>query len=171
VRPAAWRAQQERNLVEKEAALETRSREVAEREEQAEEIIAFGEAVATGEIDENGRPAASAQQSEKAPSLTPARKSSFGFAIARKAYRMAMKRLRGKAAAEAERKAQAHVAKEVAEIKAADEVIVEIGQQLPEGMRAKIAKVRRKLSARIMRLDPTTKGRPEGPVSGGDDTR
>lgn len=171
VRPAVWRAKQERKLAEKEAALETRQREVSEREEQADEIIAFGEAVAAGGIDENGQPAASAQQSEKTPALTPARKSSLGFAIARKAYRMAMKRLRGKAAAEAERNARAQVVKEVAEIKAADDVIVEIGQQLPEGMRARIAKVRRKLSARIMKLDPTTKGRFGGPISGNDDSR
>jgi hypothetical protein len=84
-----------------------RDSEVYEREEQADEIIAFGEAVAAGGIDENGQPAASAQQSEKTLALTPARKSSLGFAIARKAYRMAMKRLRGKAAAEAERNARA----------------------------------------------------------------
>jgi len=171
VRPAVWRAKQERKLSEKEAALETRQREVSEREEQADEIIAFGEAVAAGRIDENGQPTTPAQQSEKAPSPTPARKSSLGFAIARKAYRMAMKHLRGKAAAEAKRKARAALAKEVAEIKAADDVIVEIGQQLPEGVRARIAKVRRKLTARIMKLDPTTKGRFGGPVSGSHDNR
>lgn len=84
---------------------------------------------------------------------------------------MAMKRLRGKAEAEAQRRARAKVAKEVAEIKAADDVIVEIAQRLPEGIRARIAKVRRKLSAQIMRLDPTTQGRAGGPVSGGDDRR
>ncbi|MFT6091858.1 plasmid recombination protein [Sulfitobacter sp.] len=171
VRPAAWRAKQERKLAEKEATLEARQREVVEREEQAEEIIAFGEAVATGGIDENGQPTTPAQQTDKTASPTPARNSSLGFTIARKAYRMAMKRLRGKATEEAERKARVKVAKEVAEIKAADDVIVEIGKQLPEGMRARIAKVRRKLTARIMRLDPNMKGRFEGPVSGGDDTR
>ncbi|ATG35470.1 Plasmid recombination enzyme [Phaeobacter piscinae] len=170
VRPAAWRAKQERKLAEKEAALETRKREVVEREEQAEEIIAFGEAVATGAIDEHGQPAVP-PQSENAASLTPARKSSLGFAIARRAYRMAMKRLRGKAEAEAERRARAKAAKEVAEIKAADDVIVEIAQQLPGSIRAKIAKVRRKLSAQIMQLDPTTKGRSGGPLSGSNDTR
>jgi hypothetical protein len=82
-----------------------------------------------------------------------------------------MKRLRGKAEAEAERRARAKVAKEVAEIKAADDVIVEIAQQLPGRIRAKIAKVRCKLSAQIMQLDPTTKGRSGGPVSGDGDRR
>jgi len=168
VRPAVWRAEQERKLAKKVAELETRKRELAKREEVAEEIIAFGEAVGTGEIDENGFATAPTQSPEKSQSLTPERKTSFGFAIARKAFRVAMKRLRGKAAADAEREAQAEVAREIAEIKAADDVIVEIGQQLPDGMRAKIAKVRRKLSAQIMKLDPAKKGRFEDPVTKGD---
>lgn len=79
---------------------------------------------------------------------------------------MAMKRLRGKAEAEAQRRARAKVAKEVAEIKAADDVIVEIAQRLPEGIRARIAKVRRKLSAQIMRAGPNH-ARPRGRSSVG----
>ena len=174
VRPAVWRAREEQRLAEKAAALATHEREVADREQQAEEIIAFGEAISAGEIDENGRPAnpvrAGGAVTEARP-IRPQQKATFGFAIARKAFRAAMKRLRLRAEAEANRKAQEQIATEVAEIKAADEVIVEIGQMLPTGLRARIAKVRRRLSARIMTIDPASTRRAPGANRGVDDPR
>ena len=52
---------------------------------------------------------------------------------------------------------------EVSEIKKADATILEIARLLPEGLRGKIADVRRKLTASIMALDPAAKGRGRKP--------
>jgi hypothetical protein len=98
-------------------------------------------------------------------------KASRGFAAARKAFRAAARRLRASADARAQREAEERVAAELAEIKAADDVIVEIGAMLPAGLRARIANVRRKLSARIMAIDPASKGRSRGSIPGSGDSR
>ncbi len=159
VRPAEWRAKEERRLAEKAAEVEVRERAVAEREEDAATVLAFADAVSSGKIYTDGRAVKTTDAGAKPPSPLLLRKASRSFAAARKAFRAAAKRLRASAEAKARREVQERVAAEIAEIKAADDIIVEIGKMLPAGLRAKIANVRKALIARIMSLDPAAKGR------------
>ncbi|WP_281969198.1 plasmid recombination protein [Roseovarius nanhaiticus] len=64
VRPAKWRAMEEKRLADKAAKVEIRERAIVQREQHAEEIIAFAGDVADDVIDENGQqlPAAKAAQ-------------------------------------------------------------------------------------------------------------
>ena len=170
VRPAVWRAKEKKQLAEKAAKLETQEREVLAREEVAQDVIAFADAVSTGAVDENGQAIDAnlpKDKSERVSSL-PLRKASYGFAAARKAFRAVAKRLRSRAEAEAKREAEEMVAAETAAIKDAEDVIVEIAQLLPLGLRAKVAAVRRKLTVRIIGLDSTARGlaRPLRPREG-----
>ncbi|MBN9675957.1 plasmid recombination protein [Salipiger bermudensis] len=171
VRPAEWRAREERRLAEKAASLEVRERDVAAREEDAEAVLAYADAVSAGEIDESGRPIDRDSSSDNPSSIPPDGKTSFGFVAARKAFRAAAKRIRAGAEAYALRKARKLVDADIAEIKKADELIVEIAQSLPVQQRARIAEIRRRLTARLMALDPRTKGRSRGPDTGSDAPR
>lgn len=162
VRPAEWRAKEERRLAEKAAEVEGRERDVAEREEDAAVILAFADAVSAGEIDADGRPVKTADTDAKQQSPLLLQKATRGFAAARKAFRTAAKRLRASAEAKARRAAEQRIAAEIAEIKAADEVIVEVVRHFPPAQRQKIAQIRRKLTAKIMALDPRSKGRSKG---------
>jgi hypothetical protein len=157
VRPAEWRAQEELRLAKEVANLETRRREVAEREDIAEDVITYAEAVCCGEIDEEGKPIKSSASTGS--SNTPALKAGFGFVKARKAFRAVAKRLALRAAIKAKQAAETRIATEISEIKKADATILEIARLLPKGLRRKVADVRRKLTASIMALDPATKGR------------
>jgi hypothetical protein len=157
VRPAEWRAKEELRLAKQEANLETRRREVAEREDIAEDVIAYAEAVSVGDIDEDGKSITSSKTT-RSP-ITPARRTGFGFVKARKAFKAVAKRLALRAAIKAEQVAEARIAAEISEIKKADDTILEIARLLPKGLRGKIANVRRKLSASVMALDPSAKGR------------
>ncbi|WP_281985116.1 plasmid recombination protein [Thalassorhabdomicrobium marinisediminis] len=162
VRPAEWRAKEERRLAEKAAEVEGREREAAEREEDAATILAFADAVSAGEIDADGRALKPADTDATRESPMLVRKATRGFAAARKAFRTAAKRLRAGAEAKARRAAEDRIAAELAEIKAADEVIVEVARHFPTARREKIARIRRKLTAKIMALDPRSKGRSKG---------
>lgn len=162
VRPAEWRAKEERRLAEKAAEVEVRERDVAEREEDASAILAFADAVSAGKIDADGRAVETADTGAKQQSPLLLRKATRGFAAARKAFRTAAKRLRASAEAKARRAAEQRIAAEIAEIKAADEVIVEVVRHFPPAQRQKIAQIRRKLTAKIMALDPRSKGRSKG---------
>ncbi len=162
VRPAEWRAKEDRRLAEKAAEVELRERDVAEREEDAATILAFADAVSAGEIDADGRALKPADTDAKRDSPMLVRKATRGFAAARKAFRTAAKRLRAGAEAKARRAAEDRIAAELAEIKAADEVIVEVARHFPTAQREKIARIRRKLTAKIMALDPRSKGRSKG---------
>lgn len=157
VRPAEWRAKEELRLAKDAADLEVLRREVAEREDIAEGVIAYAEAVSAGDIDEDGKPIK--PSTTTGSSITPDRRTGFGFVKARKAFRAVAKRLGLKATAIAEKEAEARIATEISEIKKADETILEIARLLPKGLRGKIADVRRKLTASIMALDPAFKGR------------
>jgi vacuolar-type H+-ATPase subunit E/Vma4 len=72
----------------------------------------------------------------------------------RKAFRKTFERLRSRARWEAEEQ----VASAVDDIKRADQTILEIASQLPQNLRQRIAQKRRELTARIMALDPSSKG-------------
>ncbi|WP_322865932.1 plasmid recombination protein [Aquicoccus sp. G2-2] len=162
VRPAEWRAKEERRLAEKAAEVEVRERDVVEREEDAATILAFADAVSAGEIDADGHALKPADTDAKRDSPMLLRKATRGFAAARKAFRTAAKHLRVSAEAKARRAAEDRIAAELAEIKAADEVIVEVARHFPTAQREKIAQIRRKLTAKIMALDPRSKGRSKG---------
>lgn len=167
VRPAEWRAKEERRLAEKVAEVEVRERAVAERKEEAEAILAFADAVSAGEIDADERALKPAGTDEKRDSpLLLQEAARRGFAAATEAFRTAAKRLRASAEAKARREAEDRVAAELAEIKAADEVIVEVARHFPTAQREKIARIRRKLTAKIMALDPRLKGRSKGSEPG-----
>lgn len=166
VRPAEWRAKEERRLAEKAAEVEVRERDVAARKEDAEVILAFANAVSEGEIDADGRALKPADTDAKRDSPFLLQKASRGFAVARKAFRTAAKRLRASAEAKARRAAEERIAAEIAEIKAADDVIVDVARHFPLAQRQKIAQIRRKLTAKIMALDPRLKGRSKGSEPG-----
>ena len=161
VRPAEWRANEEKRLAQKATEVEIRERGVVEREDDAASVLAFADAVAAGEIDSNGRPAKTLNASQPPQTQPPVKKATLGFVAARKAFRAVAKRL----AAKAEEKARENVASEVAEIRAADDLILEIARAFPRAQRERIAKIRRTLTAKIMALDPRAKGRSKGPNS------
>lgn len=161
VRPAEWRANEEKRLAQKATEVEIRERGAVEREDDAASVLAFADAVAAGEIDTNGRPAKTLNASQSPQTQPPVKKATLGFVAARKAFPAVAKRL----AAKAEEKARENVASEVAEIRAADDLILEIARAFPRAQRERIAKIRRTLTAKIMALDPWTKGRSKGPTS------
>lgn len=170
VRPAEWRAKEEKRLAEKAAEVENRERDVVEREDDAASVLAFANAVAAGEINTEGRPVETADANQ--PTQTqPVKKTALGFAAARKAFRAVAKRLGARAEEEARREAHEHIASEIAEIRAADEIILEIARAFPQTQRERIAKIRRTLTAKIMALDPRAKGRPDASKSGDGDPR
>lgn len=165
IRPTEWRAKEEMRLAEKAADLEARERDVTEREEDAATVLAFAEAVAEGEIDPDGRPTKSAKAN--LTPQTPVTKATRGFAAARKAFRALAKRL----GARADEKAQERIASEVAEIRAADEIILEIARSFSRDHRDRIAKVRRSLTAKIIALDPRPRERSIRSRSGPDGSK
>ncbi|SHI51460.1 plasmid recombination protein [Wenxinia saemankumensis] len=167
VRPAEWRAKEEKRLAKKAAELETRERDVVEREDNAEAVLDFADAVAIGKIDTNGQPVNGVSADRSLHLQSPVKKTTLGFATARKAFRAVAMRL----GARAEEKAQEHIASEVAEIRAADEIILEITRSFSRDQRERIAQIRRKLTAKIMALDPRANGRPDASKTGDGDPR
>ena len=161
VRPAEWRAKEELRLAKEAADIETRRREVSEREGIAEDVINYADAVCAGDIDEDGKPIK--RSATTGSPITPARRAGIGFVKARKAFRAVAKRLALRAGIKAKKAAEMQVASEISEIKKADATLLEIAVLLPNDLRKKIANVRRKLTASIMALDPVKKGR--GPKS------
>ena len=166
VRPAEWRAKEEKRLAKKAAELETRERDVVEREDDAASVLAFADAVAAGEIDTDGRPVKPANASQPTQSQPPVKTATLGFATARKAFRAVAKRLGARAEEKARREAQEHIASAIAEIRAADEIILEIARSFPQAQRERVAKIRRSLTAKIMALDPRSRERTIRPRSG-----
>jgi len=166
VRPAEWRAKEELRLAKEAADLEVRRRELEEREDIAEDVIAFAEAVSAEDIDEDGKPIK--PSTTTGSPITPDRRTGFGFVKARKAFRAVAKRLALKATVKAEEAAAERIATEITEIKKADDTILEIARQLPKGLRGKIADVRRKLTASIMVLDPASRASVGHRRKGGD---
>tara|TARA_R110002110_G_scaffold415792_1_gene656115 strand:- start:1700 stop:2929 length:1230 start_codon:yes stop_codon:yes gene_type:complete len=152
VRPAKWREKEELRLATEAAKLETRRRKLSEREEIAEDVIAYADAVSAGDIDEDGKPLSLAAKAGS--QITPVRRTGFGFVKARKAFRLVAQRLAQRAEAKAKQAADAGIASEIAGVSKADDIIVEIARLLPKDLRGKIAEVRRKLTAKIMVLNP-----------------
>lgn len=154
VRPAAWRAMEEKRLAEKETEVARRERYVEEREQEAEAVLAFANGIAEDQIDEHGRDRA--PNSRKTAIATFVGGRNAGFEKARRAFRAAFRRLRSKAENRAQIAAAQKVAADVAEIREADEIIVSISRSLPEAVRHQLAKARRTLSARLIGLERRT---------------
>lgn len=163
VRPAKWRQMEEKRLAEEAAKVEKRRRETASRAREAADIIRFSEALAKRSADDpvSDGDATAVPEMLREPT-GPGHEPPKGIARARKAFRMAFNVLRRGARKEAEARAAAQVASAVEDIKQADQTIVEIAAKLPKGLRERIAKTRRKLTAKIMTLDPSSKGRAKG---------
>jgi hypothetical protein len=159
VRPAQWRAMEEKRLADKAAKVEIRERAVVQREQHAKDIIAFAGDVADDVIDENGQQLPAGKPTQ---ATGRTRTATYGFAAARKAFRAAAKRLRLRAQSEAEQKAKSLVAAETEEIRKADDILVEIAGMLPSGLREKIARARRRLTVKIMSLDRSVTDRVDG---------
>ena len=156
VRPAKWRQQEELRLANEAAKLENKRRNVEAREREVDDVIDYVEALGIDPSDEIGDTAKikSSPDTQREP-IGPGRKAPSGIARARQAFRKTFERLRRRARSEAEEQ----VASAVEDIKKADQTILEIASQLPKGLRKHIADKRRKLTARIMALDPSSKGR------------
>lgn len=156
VRPSQWRQQEELRLAKEAAKLEEKRRIVESREREVDDVIDYVEALGAEPSAETGDKARikSSPDTQWEP-IGPGRKAPSGIARARKAFRKTFERLRRRARREAERK----VALAVEDIKRADQTILEIASQLPQNLRQLIAQKRRELTARIMALDPSSKGR------------
>ena len=154
VRPAEWRQREELRLARDAERLERRKREVEAREAEADGIIGFADAIASGAIDESGREIAndSAQDDGEAAApgpVAPVGIASAGYARARRAFRAASKRIWRRAEVEA----QQQVAKDVAEIRKADAVLAQALDLLPSGLQQRLLQVRRAISARLVGID------------------
>ncbi len=140
VRPATWRASEEARLAAREAKLIERERAVAAREEEAEGVMDYVEAVSSGKIDAVGRPTddgAASTPTEKRPSQG----GSIGFLKARKAFRSVWKRLKGRALTNAEATVRAEFEGAFSEIKHAHEELAKIKKLLPPSVAKAVAQV------------------------------
>jgi len=156
VRPAQWRQQEELRLANEAAKLENKRRNVEAREREVDDVIDYVEARGADPSDEIGDTAKiKSSPDTQRESIGPGRKAPSGIARARKAFRKTFERLRRSARREAEQQ----VASAVEDIKRADQTILEIASQLPQSLRQRVAQKRRELTARIMALDPSSKGR------------
>ncbi|TCP58396.1 hypothetical protein EV663_1297 [Rhodovulum bhavnagarense] len=162
VRPAEWRRQEELRLARKAAEVEERRRKVAAREDEAQAVIDYADAVAAGRMNEDGREVAPEPVKDAPPAppvFPPDRKASGGFQRARKAFRMALRRLTARAEADARRRAEAEFAEALDSVHQAREAIAKAAQTLPQEMRARIAQALKIAAARTMRAERSAPGR------------
>jgi hypothetical protein len=173
-----WRAEEELRLKAEAKMLETdrtalddRAVQVAEREAEAETVLAVAEGVTSGAfvagvdgsnpelIDAVERPASPTPH----PTLEDLRKKSpKGVARASNAFARAWQRLFGDARERAEAKAREGVATAMMEIAEADDVIVEAALHLPKKTRSLVAGIRRTIPSILRRLERRTRGWSEG---------
>lgn len=166
-----WRAKQELRLAAKEkvlaaeeAAVEERAAQVAEREDEAETVLAIAEGLGSGafRVEEGGDEPDIVQQgpdAEPAPSdaalETLRDRSPTGFARARDVFGRAWRRLSGQAHAEAREAALGEVAEASRQIEKADAVIAEAARHLPTATREMVARIRRTIPAMLRNLQPS----------------
>ncbi|UWQ35778.1 plasmid recombination protein [Leisingera aquaemixtae] len=173
-------AQREAGMIARENAIEVREQAAAGREraaetkeQEADAMLAVGQGLAAGAFDiedRDGTPALVETPEAKPGLLSKLRArmalSSSGRARALHVFSKALARLRKQSRDEA----KTAVARDTAEIEAADEKIVEIASRLPDAERRSIGKIRLSLSARIMALTGRNMAR-ETPERGGNDGR
>ena len=143
-------------LTAREAQVETRERAADDRKANAEAVLAVASGLSNGafEVEAEGaeapfRIAAGHEAQANAKPLMPRiEKRPKAAALAGRLFQRAFSRLREKAVAAAE----AQLARDFAEIRAADDAIVEIAAVLPADQRSKIHHLRKGLVRRIMAL-------------------
>lgn len=165
VHTALWRRQEEIRLAREATLLQKQQAKVAVKEQEADEIIHYADQVARGEIEIEDEPAES--DDLKRPTGQPAPVPSMGFVRARKAFQAALTRLRKREQKKAEAAAEAKVFDAIQDIKAADQVILNIAAMLPAGLREKIAIARKSLTAKIMGLDRRKSGQKTSEIPSG----
>jgi hypothetical protein len=166
VRPVEWRRQEDIRLATERAAMEVETCRVAAREDEADVVIAIADSIADGLMTINCsgstqhlRTSKKADAGKRATLVGRMRKSRTGRTRAATAFIAALSRMQARAAARAKIKAEEQARKDLArafaDIKAADDVIVGIAALLPSELRARVAKARRTLTAKIMSLGKT----------------
>ncbi|SFQ44391.1 hypothetical protein SAMN05421853_1063 [Roseivivax halotolerans] len=153
VSPRAWRRKEERKLSKQASELEIREGAVAQRESEADEVLDLAAAVASGDIDIAERAELPGKEqptngSGPSPQTSPEKPASPRLQKARTLFRKAFARLRG----EAEDAARRKVARDVEEIRKADDTIVAIASKLPSSVRETIAELRKGLTKRLLGL-------------------
>ena len=173
-----WRAEEELRLKAEAEAMETdrtalddRAVQVAEREAEAETVLAVAEGITSGAfvagVDGSKPELIDAVEHPASPTPHPTledlrKKSSKGVARASNAFARAWQRLFGDARERAEAKAREGVATAMMEIAEADDVIVEAALHLPKKTRSLVAGIRRTIPSILRRLERRTKGWSEG---------
>lgn len=137
----------------REACLRTREAEAQRKREVADAMIDIAKEVTAGklEVAENSNPAAA---SSTDPIEIARYRAARIFGQALKALRL---KARTDAMVKARQEAQAELSAAYAEIKAADDAIVDIAARLPKDLRAQIAHARKALTMRIMALGQMAK--------------
>ncbi|SES41063.1 Plasmid recombination enzyme [Tranquillimonas rosea] len=168
-----WRAEQELRLKAEaealdadKAALDERTARVAEREEEAETVLAVAEGVASGAFvasdgeDETGLVDSKAAKPANASLEELQRRSPTGFARAAGVFGRAWERLFGHARAKAEAEADARVSSAMEQIERADTKVAEAALHLPAKTRSLIAEIRQTIPAMLRRLELSGNGLP-----------
>ena len=145
--------------------LKKQQAKVAAKEQEADGIIHYADQVARGEIEIEDGP--TEPDDLMRPTGRPAPVPSPGFARARRAFQTALTKLRKREQKRAEVAAEARVFDAIKDIKAADQVILNIAAMLPAGLREKIAIARKSLTAKIMGLDRRKPGQKTGGTPSG----
>ncbi|WP_306132768.1 plasmid recombination protein [Roseivivax marinus] len=174
-----WRIEQELQLKGRAEALEAekialheRTASVAEREEEAETVLAVAEGVASGAFvaSEGGEEPGLVEAPTAKPAETPLedlqRRSATGFARAAGVFARAWERLFGQARAKAEAEAEARVVSAMEQIERADAKVAEAALHLPAKKRALIAEIRQTIPAILRRLERSGNGLPDDSSKG-----
>lgn len=179
VRTAKWRREEEIRLAAERDALEAKTRRVAAREDAAEVVIAVADGIADGlmTIDSSGsaprlRTSKKVDTGKRAALVARLRKSRAGRTRAAAAFVAALSSMQARAAArakvKAEEQARTELAREFADIKAADDTIVGIAGLLPPELRARVATARKRLTAKIMALGKSVSSDAKSKTTGSD---
>lgn len=177
-----WRVKEElrlkaeaKVLAEKQALLDERTEQVAQREDEAETVLAVAEGVATGAFiaDHTGEGAGLVEAPARGHSTSPdsnlevlRQRSPAGFTRAAGVFGRAWARLFGYAHERAEADAAAGVSDAMQQIAEADQLIVDAAGHLPQQTRTLIASIRRKIPAMLRTLERSATLIPEQPNSG-----
>lgn len=174
-----WRAEQELQLKDRAEALETdkaaldeRTARVAERENEAETVLAVAEGVASGAFvasegeDEPGLVEAPTAKPAETPLEDLQRRSATGFARAAGVFGRAWGRLFVQARAKAEAEAEARVASAMDQIERVDEIVAEAALHLPFRTRSLVGEIRQTIPAILRKLRSSRVGPSGGPQKG-----
>jgi len=161
-----WRAKQEQLLLEEQVILTRRETDVETREDEAEAILAVVDGVSNGTVDfdiSGPVPTIKTSQSDTDAENEQLRykmaRSPKGVARAASAFGALWKKLAGRSKVIAERNAKSALKRDFEEIRAADDVLVEIAGKLPKQEATMIVEKRSRLVVALRRLEKTFGGR------------